>query len=63
MGGTDDFVVLPAVSVAFLPHPVLVAQFAKTIGKRFVLAGEVGHPLQKMTHFWKFPVFWNEATK
>ena len=50
MGRAHDLVVLPTLPVAFLPHAVFVAQFAKTIGERFAASRKIGQTLQKMAH-------------
>ena len=50
VGGAHDFVVLPALPVAFLPHAIFVAQFAETIGEGFPTSRKIGEALQEMAH-------------
>jgi hypothetical protein len=47
---THDLVVLPTLSIAFLPHAVFVAQLAVATGKHLSSTGEVSQAFQKLAH-------------
>ena len=50
VGRPHDLVVLPALPVAFLPHAVLVAQFAMAISEGLSPPRKVGQAFQKLAH-------------
>ena len=50
MSRADDYVVLPALPIAFLSHSLFVAQFAVAISEGLPTPRQIGVTLQKLAH-------------
>ncbi|CCJ84870.1 hypothetical protein BN133_1247 [Cronobacter dublinensis 582] len=57
VGGADNFVMLPALTVTLFPVPVRFQQLSMPIGKGFAFLFEIAEPVQEFTHRGCSPVW------
>ncbi|CCK02872.1 hypothetical protein BN129_1441 [Cronobacter sakazakii 701] len=57
VGGADNFVMLPALTVTLFPVPVRIQKLSMPIGKGFAFLFEIAEPVQEFTHSGCSPVW------